>query len=201
MKSSGSHEAMHKRLGSHSWVMVRERLRRKLAFHFTNDSMSLNRTLPQFRDAIPSVKPSHWIVYQLSYQGSPVWERVHKKILKFSTGKGLELMFRASAPWKYMTRRERGGGVSGEIASKKTEQSTAGSCKWWRAQSWNSARVVARDSYYAVTFHDQSTDAPLSHVLLPAPQPDYTTLFQSLAECQLLIKLMSEKGAGIPVVE
>ena len=91
-----------------------------------------------------------------------------KKILKFSTGKGLELMFRASAPWKYMTRRERGGGVSGEIASKKTEQSTAGSCKWWRVQSWNSATVVARDSYYAVTFHDQSTDAPLSQGLSPS---------------------------------
>ena len=59
--------------------MVRKRLRRKPAFYFTNDSMTRNKTLNQFRDAISSVKPSHWIVCQLSYQGSPIWERVHEK--------------------------------------------------------------------------------------------------------------------------
>ena len=200
MKSSRSHEAMHKRLGNYSWVMVRKRLRRKPAFYFTNDSMTHNKTLNQFRDATLSVKPSHWIVCQLSYQGSPTWETVHEKDPEIQHRERAGAQVPSLCSMKiHAMEGERGGGVSGEAASKKPENSTVGSCRQWLAQSWNLQEWCSGVSSMLSPFVTHPLRLPCLMRCLPASQPDITTLFQRLAKCQLLIE--PEQGVGMLVVE
>ena len=92
--------------------------------------MTRNKTLNQFRDAVSSVKPSHWIVCQLSYQGSPTWERVHEKDPKIQHRERAGAQVASLCSMKiHAMEGEREGGVSGEAASKKPENSTVGSCR------------------------------------------------------------------------
>ena len=92
--------------------------------------MTRNKTLNQFRDAVSSVKPSHWIVCQLSYQGSPTWERVHEKDPKTQHRERAGAQVASLCSMKiHAMEGEREGGVLGEAASKKPENSTVGSCR------------------------------------------------------------------------
>lgn len=93
LKSGGSHEAIHTRGWEPSWGMLRKRPRRKLAFYFTNDTMTFHLSLWQLKDAISSVKPSH--------------PRGHEKDpdAQHRDGAGTQVQS-LSALWKYMTWRK-----------------------------------------------------------------------------------------------
>lgn len=86
--------------------------------------MTLNQPLLQFRDTISSVKPS-------------IWERGHEKDPEIHRGQktgqspGSESLCSMKV---HDTEGGVGGGVSGEVASKRTENSTLGSCRQNSAQ-------------------------------------------------------------------
>lgn len=102
-----------------------------------------------------------------------------------------------------------GGGISGEVAGKRTENSTLGS--WgrtrhskWLARSQNSAiSNSGAESFPLCCDLSWPTHwgSPTLFAFFQLLSQITTTLFQRLTKYQFFIKLMSEKGAGTPIAE